>query len=100
MHQFHHNCMMKYLSSQIDVYLVEVNKRRESHPNDTMSQVSKSLSNADAEDRVELNRLLLISKQLARVSPNCPICQMNLLHPVINVEGANDYSHSAMGGSL
>jgi len=44
--------MMKYLSDQIDVYLVEVNKRRESHPNDTMSQVSKSLSNADAEDRV------------------------------------------------
>ena len=92
--------MMKYLSNQIDDYLVEVNKRRESHPNDTMSQVSKSLSNADAEDRVELNRLLLISKQLARVSPNCPICQMNLLHPVINVEGDNDYSHSAMGGSL
>ena len=44
--------MMKYLSNQVDTYIAEMDKRREVHSNDTPSQASKSLTNADAEDTV------------------------------------------------
>ena len=83
MHAFHHDCIMSFLSNQIDIYLVVLFKRRDDHPNDTLSQVSKPLSNQDAEDPAQLNKLLTIGQNLAKEAPSCPICQMNLMHPCL-----------------
>ena len=41
---------MANLSDQIDLYYEELQKRRKEHQNDTISQVSKPLSNKDAGD--------------------------------------------------
>ena len=89
-HKFHHSCMMDYLGNQIDLYLTELNKRRENHPNDTISQDSKSLSNADIQDQNQLKNLMYPSKAIAEVVPCCPICKKNLMNPRLNTDSEQD----------
>lgn len=50
MHQFHYDCIIGNLINQVDIYFQELFKRRKEHQNDTISQVSKPLSNKDAVD--------------------------------------------------
>ena len=51
---------MVCLGDQIDIYLAELMKRRDEHPNDTLSQISKPLSNRDANDPAQFDQLLMI----------------------------------------
>ena len=46
-HCFHHECIMVHLGDQIEVYIKELKKRRKVHPNDTLSLISKEISNVD-----------------------------------------------------
>ena len=66
--------------------------RRDEHPNDTLSQISKPLSNRDAHDSVQFDQLLMIGSNLAKNAPSCPVCQMNLLNPCLSVNSASPFN--------
>ena len=63
--------------------------RRDEHPNDTLSQISKPLSNRDADEPAQFDLLLMIGSNLAKNAPSCPVCQMNLLNPCLSVKSAS-----------